>query len=270
MRVRVFQHMLRTRGWKYRAFLRYLRIFKYIAFAPVRGAFLESYYVLMRYLDDVVDGDVPLPEGYRDESDYILAKIAFSKNPIDPKDEADYLMLYCFQLAERFGENFDEETEDILNSLLFDARRKGRLIVFPKEELIHHFHKLDIKGTIRATLKIFKDDPEKFKILEPLGLACRYQYDLEDFEADIAAGYVNISKEECDALGISQEDLQNTSSPKIKKWFLQRAEQGLMLLEEHHHRLPEGNFSMLARATFPMVYEMPARKLFQKIKSDHS
>ena len=57
MRARVYQHMLATRGWKYRAFLRYLRFFKYAAFAPIRGKFLECYYVLMRFLDDIVDGD---------------------------------------------------------------------------------------------------------------------------------------------------------------------------------------------------------------------
>ena len=48
--------MLNTRGWKYRVFLRYLKLFKYLAFAPKRGEFLESYYTLMRYIDDVLDG----------------------------------------------------------------------------------------------------------------------------------------------------------------------------------------------------------------------
>ena len=268
MRSRVFRHMLKTRGWKYRAFLRYLHLFKYVAFAPTRGRFLESYYTLMRYLDDVVDGDAPLPEGYIDESDYLLEKIRFSKNPDYPKDEIDYMMLFCFKLAESFGEDFQAETKDILNSLLFDAKRRRKLIIFPKEELMHHFHMLDIRGTIRATLKVFKEDPDKYKILEPLGLACRYQFDLEDFETDIAAGYVNISKEECNHLGITQEDLHNVSSPKIKKWLYQRAEDGMALLAEHHRRLPEGNFSLLARATFPMVYEFPARKVFQKIISE--
>ena len=79
MRNRVFKHMLKTRGWKYRAFLRYLRFFKYAAFAPTRGEFLESYYVLMRFLDDIVDGDAPLPEGYLNESDYILGKLSSRK-----------------------------------------------------------------------------------------------------------------------------------------------------------------------------------------------
>ena len=268
MRSMVFKHMLKTRGWKYRAFLRYLRFFKYIAFAPTRGEFLESYYVLMRYIDDVVDGDVHLPEGFKDEVEYILEKIKFSENPDKPKDEVDFLMLHCFELGKQFGQDFKDETKDILNSLLFDAKRRGKMIIFSNQELVHHFHILDIRGTIKATLKVFKDDPKMYKILEPLGTACRYQFDLEDFEADIAAGYVNISKEECDIFGISEKDLYNVSSPKIKKWFRKHAEDGMALLDEHHRRLPEGDFSLLARATFPLVYEYPARKVFSKIISE--
>lgn len=268
MRSRVFQHMLKTRGRKYRAFLRYLRLFKYIAFAPTRGKFLESYYTLMRYLDDVVDGDAPLPKGYSDESDYLLEKIRFSENPDNPKDEVDYLILFCFELGAEFGGDFREETKDILNSLLFDAKRRGKLIIFMEKDLKNHFHMLDVRGTIRATLKVFNEDPEKCNFLEPLGIACRYQYDIEDFEADIAAGYVNISKEECDHFGITQDDLQNYSSPKIKKCLRRRAQSGMTLLEEHHRVLPKGNFSLLARATFPIVYESPARKIFNQTISE--
>lgn len=268
MRNRVFKHMLKTRGWKYRAFLRYLRLFKYAAFAPTRGKFLESYYVLMRFLDDIVDGDAPLPKGYLDESDYITEKINFSKNPINPNDEVDYMMLFCFELAERFGENFQAETEDILNSLLFDAKRRGKMIIFPKKELMHHFHLMDIRGTIRATLKIFKDAPDKYELLEPLGVACRYQYDIEDIEADLTAGYVNISQEDCLQFNISKEDLSDPSSLKIKKWLRQRAEDGMQLLDEHHNRLQQGDFSLLARMAFSIVYEFPAKKVFKKYISE--
>ena len=123
MRSRIFKHMLETRGWKYRAFLRYLRLFKYAAFSWNRGEFLESYYTLMRYLDDIVDGDAPVPEGYYDTTDYMLEKINFSKNPKNPQDEVDFLMLYCFELADLFNENFETETKDILESLMFDAKR---------------------------------------------------------------------------------------------------------------------------------------------------
>ncbi|MBT8393282.1 MAG: hypothetical protein KJN66_00390, partial [Bacteroidia bacterium] len=209
------------------------------------------------------------PEGYPNEIDYLLKKIEFSKKPIDPIDEVDYLMLHCFGVAKKFGEEFQAETEDILNSLLFDAKRRGKLIIFPKKELMHHFHLLDIRGTIKATLKVFKDDPEKYKILEPLGVACRYQYDIEDIETDLAAGYVNISQEECTQFNIVNEDLNNPSSTKIKRWIRQRAKDGIKLLEEHHRGLHEGNFSQLARWTFLVVYEIPARKVFRRVLSQN-
>lgn len=268
MRSKVFRQMLETRGWKYRAFLRYLRFFKYAAFAPLRGEFLESYYVLMRYLDDIVDGDLPLPAGYSDEKQYIAEKISFSDNPDNPRDDVESMMMYCFELAKKFGEDFQEETKDILKSLLFDANRRDKLIIFPQEELAWHFHLLDIRGTIRATLKIFKDNPEKYLILEPLGMASRYQYDLEDFEVDIAAGYVNISREDCERFGINAEDLHVSFSLKVKAWLRDHAEKGIALLEEHHRLLPTGNFSYFEQLVFRFVYENPARKVFLKTLSE--
>jgi len=261
--------MLKTRAWKYRAFLRYLRMFKYVSMSRIRGEFLESYYSLMRYLDDVVDGDAPIPEGYTDAVAYISEKIHFSDKPENPKDETDFMLLYCFDLGNRFGEDFRPETQDILNSLLFDAKRRGSFTIFPEKELKHHFHMMDVRGTIRATLKVFKEEPEKYMILEHLGIATRYQFDLEDFEEDIKAGYVNITEEECQIFEIGPEDLQDKGSPRIRKWFRHRAEQGLDLLAEHHRRLPEGNFSLLSKATFPLVYEFPARKLFRKVISEN-
>lgn len=262
MRTIVFQHMLSTRGWKYRTFLRYLRLFKYLAFAPVRGEFLESYYTLMRYLDDIVDGDLPLPENYKTAANYISAKIEFSRHLLNPEDEADHLLVYCFDLAKKFGENFQNETKDILESLLFDANRRSTFAVFSEEELNHHFHLLDIRGTIKATLKIFKDDPEKYHLLEPLGTACRFEYDIEDIDTDLAAGYVNISAEDCDRFNILPEDFKNSSSLKIQKWLCHHARQGLDLLELHFKNLAYGNFTMFERLAFRLVYEKPARYCF--------
>jgi len=222
----------------------------------------------MRYLDDIVDGDVPLNEGYSNESEYLSEKIEFSNNPVNPRDEVDSLMMYCFQLGEKFGEDFHTETKDILNSLLFDARRRGKGTIFPKEELINHFHLLDIKGTIRATLKIFKDDPDKVKFLEPLGIACRHQYDIEDFEEDIKAGYVNISREEFQRFGINPEDLHISSSANIRSWLRYHAGEGMTLLSEYNRLMPEGKFSLLEKAVFKVMYESPARKVFLKLLSE--
>lgn len=268
LRSNVFRQMLETRAWKYRIFLRHLHLFRYLAFAPTRGEFLESYYALMRYFDDIVDGDIPLPKTYTNVIEYLIEKIEFSKNPDEPKDDADCLMMYCFELAKKFGENFHSETKDILESLLFDARRRGKGVIFQKEELAHHFHLLDIRGTVKATLKIFKDDPDKYKILESLGTASRHQFDIEDFESDISAGYINISLEDCENFGIKKEDLCNKSSSKIKSWLRHHADHGIELLKEHHRKMPEGEFSFLEKVVFKFVYEIPAKKVFRKILSE--
>ena len=269
MRARIFQHMLQTRGWKYKAFLRYLRIFKYASFSPTRGALLESYYTLMRYLDDIADGDISLKDPQMGRPEYIEEKIRFCEDPTNPVDEVDYLMQYCLTLAQKMGQDFREETSDILHSLLFDARRNGKWTFFPQSELKEHFHTLDIRGTIRATLKIFREDPDKYIWLEALGTATRYHYDLQDFEEDIKAGYVNIPEEDCNRFGISRESLHDIRAPGIQKWFRHHAEEGMLLLEKHRQELRKGNFSLLARATFPLVYEGPARNYFRKILHDH-
>jgi hypothetical protein len=222
----------------------------------------------MRYIDDVVDGDVPLPENYLNVTEYITDKIGFSMNPVNPKDQIDYLMKYCFELAEKFGADFHEETKDILTSLLFDAKRRGKLMIFSKEELNYHFHLLDIRGTIRATLKVFNDNPNKYKILEPLGIACRLQYDIEDFEADITAGYINISKEDCERFGIKKEDFTLMSSSGLKLWLKHHAKEGMDLISEHHKIMPQGKFSILEKLVFRFVYENPAKKVFLKVLSE--
>lgn len=265
MRQRVFHHLLETRGWKYRAFLRYLRLFKYFSFSPARGTFLASYYTLMRYLDDIVDGDAPLPQPFTHPVEYLKEKIRFAEHPIEPKDEADFLLLYCDQLGRKFGEDFRQETDDILHSLLFDARRRGQWIIYPARELEAHFHTLDIRGTIRATLKLFREDPDKYPLLEALGTATRYHYDLQDFEDDIRAGFVNIAAEDCARFGITPELLHQKDSTPVRQWFRHHAQEGMQLLEQHRRNLPKGNFSWLARATFPLVYEGPARNFFRKV-----
>lgn len=195
MRGEVFGKTLETRNNKFREFLRYLRLYKFVAFSPIRGEFLESYYTLMRYLDDVVDGDSILPSGYKDESEYISNKIEFVRNPTIPKDEIDKLILYCFDLSKDIGKDFQSESNDILNSLKFDDDRRSKNIVFEKKVLDEHFYLMDIRGTVRATLKIFNEDPDKYVILKPLGLACRFQSNIEDYEEDLKAGYINIQKQ---------------------------------------------------------------------------
>ncbi|TLX73284.1 hypothetical protein E9993_15965 [Labilibacter sediminis] len=132
---------------------------------------------------------------------------------------------------------------------------------------MHHFHLLDVRGTIRATLKLFKESPDKYELLSPLGIATRIHYDLQDYESDLKAGYINISQEDCTQFGIDSGNIRNTSHPSVQKWFQHQANKGMKLLDEHHRNLSLADFSLLTRTTLPLVYELPAKKFFNKVLS---
>lgn len=261
----IYSHMLQTRGAKYRWFLRHLKLFRWITPQPARAEFLETYYTLMRYIDDIVDGDAPLPKGYESEEQYLLDKIEFARNPILPADDVDALMKYCFELGASFGESFVAETEDILGSLLFDCRRMGEMLIFPECELMAHYHRLDISGTVRATLKLFNEDPDKYLLLEPLGMASRFYYDIRDFREDIEKGLVNITAEDMAALGISKAALSDANSMEIRRWFRTQAIRGMAMLEQHEWNVQQSGFRRWTHWTFPVVYGWPARKFFKKV-----
>ncbi|MEE9525426.1 MAG: hypothetical protein V3V78_02350 [Candidatus Woesearchaeota archaeon] len=167
-----------------------------------RGDFLDAYYLFHRCLDDPIDGDAKLPRGHQSLEAFIDQKIRFSKSLKNPLDELDHLLLYCYQLAEEFGEDFKEETTDILESMAFDVtrrdyfRKREGMMITPREELGSQFDLLDVRGTTKGTLKIFGEDPEKYTYLQPLAVAERIHYNLRDFAEDIHAGYVNIPEED--------------------------------------------------------------------------
>lgn len=265
MQKEVFDHMLETRGEKYKWFLRGLKTFKYLSMSLTKGSFLESYYTYMRYIDDVVDGDAPIPKGYENAVQYVEDKINFLKIKQNPIDSADYLFLKCIELGYKFGQDFTSESEDILNSMLFDANRYGQNIIFSKNELERHFHLLDIRGTIKATLKVFGEDPNKYNALEPLGVATRIFYNLRDYKEDINAGLINIPQEEVQRLGINPKDLENILSPGVNQWFIEESQKGMKLLQEHEKNLKKTPFKLLSKATLPIVYAKPAEKYFAQV-----
>ena len=265
MRDKIFNHMLETRESKYKWFLRALRSFKYLSLSPTRGNLLESYYILMRYIDDIVDGDVPLPERYDSKEKFVEGKIEFSKNPSNPSDASDLLMVYCFDIADKLNFSINEETEDILTSMLFDAKRHGKKIIFSENELKDHFYLLDVKGTIKCAIKVFKEDYKKYEAIEPLGIASRIFYNLRDYEEDYNAGLINISLEDVQRFGIKEQDLENKVSGPVKAWFKDQARQGLEQIEEYLRRTFREKFSPLVKLTLPLVYEKPARRYFENI-----
>jgi len=261
----IYEHIFSTRRDKYKWFFRALRIFRYMPGNKDRGEFLETFYLLMRYIDDIVDGSHPRNLPIELRPSYVEGRIKFAADSKAPVDDADFLMLHCFDLAEQLGLDFTQETLDILASLHFDALRIGKLRIYRASELSKNFYMLDISGTTGLALKLFREDPRKRSWLEELAIASRIYYNLRDFEEDIQSGFINIPYEDINVHGITKEDLERVQSPRIKEWFRAQSNLGIELLSKYREIRASEQFKLLTKLTLMFVYYRPARRYFERV-----
>lgn len=151
---------------------------------------------------------------------------------------------------------------------LFDARRRGTGAIFPREQLDQAYDACDITGTIRGSLMIFGDDPQKAELLMPLGKAVRKFYSLRDYESDIAAGFVNIPRETVEVQAITRGDLPNRFSPSVRAWFHEEALSGIQLLDEHSRVMKREKFAWRGRLALPIAYIKPTREYLEAVLAD--
>ncbi|MBI2337623.1 hypothetical protein HYU95_00410 [Candidatus Daviesbacteria bacterium] len=232
-----------------------------------RGKMIEADYLVMRELDDMADGDTPVPKDYNSASQYIEEKISFLRNPNTPRDNADKLLLYCEQLSQQEGLSLTQEREFILRSMLFDAQRFGTYQIFPAAILDEHFYRCDIEGTGKGALKIFGEDPAKYRLVEPLGVVSRIHDNLLDYERDVKAGYINIPEEDINRSGMTLVDIKDVNSPKVGAWFAKELTRARGLLEQDRVLFPQGRFSLLGRIFVELYIRRPAVHYFNNFPS---
>ncbi len=247
--------------------IRMLEIAPIFLCSPTRGRLLQAVNTGERLLDDIADRDRQPPPGYSPVT-YLEEKQNFIRNPINPTDKLDYLFVYCYQLARRARLEIKPELDAFFEYFLFDAKRYGTGQVFPRVELDQAYDACDITGTIRGSLMVFGDDPKKAPLLTPLGRATRKFYSLRDYEADIAAGFVNIPQEAVEAYGITRDDMPNRFSTSVRAWFREEASAGLELLGEHSQIMRRERFNWRGRLVLPIAYVNPARTYFEEVLAD--
>lgn len=229
-----------------------------------RGRLLLAVNAAERILDDIADRDRQPPPGISPVS-YLEQKRTFIRNPENPQDELDYLFVYCYQLANTAGLQIHRELDAFFDYFLFDAKRYGTGEIFTRGELDQAYNACDITGTIRGSLMVFGDDPEKAELLMPLGRAVRKYYTLRDYDTDIAAGFVNIPRESVEEHGITRDDLPNRFSPPVRAWFYEEASSGLQLLDAHSRIMKREKFAWRGRLALPLAYVRPTRVYLEAV-----
>lgn len=299
---KVFSHMRETRPGKYDGIFAGLKAFRYLMLLQTkgdvpeafrRGNFLVSYYVLNRFIDDIVDKDAPPPLSARSRQEYVEHRLAFASNPVSPTDTADFLIMYCYQQAARLGFSISEETNSILLSMLFDARRieaaerNGAGLIFPEQELHANFYLCDIEGTGKGLLKLLGDSPERMSLVMPIGTADRIKLTLKDLVADVKVGLINIPQEDMERYGISTADLGSMASSTrplpldsetlpaaldalpqgVRAWVRDKAVKGLELIAQTKEIVRTHKFNLSERLILRFVYGGPSERYFTRLSS---
>lgn len=244
--------------------IRMLEATPYFVGNMTRGRLLQAVNVGMRILDDIADGDRPAPPGISPVT-YLESKQAFIRDPQTPEDDVDHLFTYCYQLADKAGLKITRELDAFFDYFLFDAKRRGTGAVFPRAELDQAYDACDITGTIRGSLMVFGDDPNRAELLVPLGKATRTYYTLRDYESDIKAGFVNVAAESIVAHGISPKDLLDRFSPPVQAWFQEEARTGLGLLNQHSQMMGREKFGWKGRLALNFAYAKPAKSYLEGV-----
>lgn len=276
----VYGHMLATRRDKYEGWIqgikryrRYAQIgeyavplgLSYFKDATTRIELIEALYIALRLVDDIVDGDAPLPTGWISATVYVEHLISFVRDPRHPSDRIEHLLAYGFQLGRALQMDLGRCMIDILGSLRFDATRRGtpKLYIPSKKELDRYFYRLDIRGTIGGCLIITRELRVTYRDLAPLGRATRIYYDIRDLAEDINAGLCNISREDVRCFGI--RDVRDLTSPRLLDWRLARAEDGLLLLREWQKKKTGLRLHSFTRLALYRGYEVPAERYLEQV-----
>ncbi len=218
--------MTQERPDKYFWFVLGMRLFALLT-PEKRGKALPVIYGPLRTIDNIIDGTSPLPEESDSPEGFAQKYLYLMRNHLDPLVDLDEQHLSDLEIAlirgirygEQLGCDFKAETKTVLESMLFDAKRRGKYEIHPEAELDHHYFLLDIFGVGRAFLKLtgeFVEDKHEEKVLgikvdalTPLGRAVRLYYDLRDLDEDTEVSkYFNFSLEDCIRYNITTKDIR--------------------------------------------------------------
>ncbi len=276
------QNLSNRPGKNYSGVLWGVKIYEKVFEGRERKNLFRYSYGFFRNLDDMADGDIEPPAGFTSSS-YIEDILKFIRDPSSdpaPTDSFKLSYLAMTELAGKDGLTIQHESVQLLESLLFDAKRaeafkqSGKLQTKTKEELEDYFFKRDIEGTVRLQLKIYGDDPEHAIWLRAAADAIRITYDIRDFSDDISKGLVNIPREDLEEIGLTEAELMdfahgNFSSEALSKlyaWFLKEAKRGLAPLAEFDQFYNNHKSEMkLASRLHKKQFEGPTRKFLEKV-----
>lgn len=242
---------------------------------PKGATIIKSAYLWFRHVDDVADGDKPLPARYLSKEDFLQSKYQILNNLIYPDgtdlygEREDLLALDYFQKARRMGITLGAESLAILETIMFDEERARLRRVPTRNELNDYFEKLDF-ACIGGALKTAQE-PHGAKALNSLSWAVRTMFNLRDLPKDLRDGIINIPQEDLDEYGIdltlctgqTLEELLRQEN--LARWYREQLRAGKDYLVHGREEVKSLKLKLKTRAACKFLFINPSESNFTRI-----
>jgi len=193
-----------------------LRFAKYLACTALflgafgRGAFVVlMLFTWFRRVDDVIDGDEPLPEGwsekrYREQKDKLFSSLERGGIGRELLNE-DCLLVDAIALTSSLHTSVSEEVTDIWKVIQWECARRELRRLASRSELVRETARLD-RAILRVCVKMLRGDVDKFDGIARAftGVFTRADW-LDDILMDLHEQIVNIPAEAISVYGIDME-----------------------------------------------------------------
>lgn len=238
---------------------------------PEHADLIRSGNFYWRWVDDVADGDRPLPEKYRKRDEFlqhrkaIVKQLFFQPEGTVYGEREDILLAHYYFQARRLGIDLAQESVSILDSIIWDEERARNRKLLTQKELNDGINKVDF-ACIDGGFKV-ADEPYHSQDLHALSWAVRTMFNLRDFPRDFAKGLINISREDIERYNVNLAQLEERESvPQLvvyepmRRWYKDQVAAGRRFLDEALNTLSELHLKWITRFVLNVNFVDPTRR----------
>lgn len=258
--IRIEKICLQVFGQLLHRHLRYLLVvipmYARSVYGPVRCHVLRAAYCFSRYLDDVLDGDIPMERPQQEYVRQLMRQIEKGSSP--NHDPMATLGEYVYDHVDHFAQNGllpSHELDILIRAMLFDRERADRHLLLSRKELDQH-HLSTFMSALHVTLDLTGAHYEPNEI-KPMARAQGSLYTLRDLEKDLDSFINNVPKTILFKTKLPESEYWNfkhlENSQVFQNWMRDEYSRGLVQLTRTR-RMLENNPDFRFRATIRPLY----------------
>ncbi len=190
-----------------RAEFKYLPILTVVDWLPN----IRTCYHFGRMLDDMADGDLPLPVGFSDFNglaQHLKEKVFEGGLDTGSGGAVEFLMIRSMEKLIEVGGQTEEvgvTTIDFIEGMRLENERRENHVVLSEEKLYEQFH-MSFDPSIDVVL-IALGSPLRSREIPELTMAQAFSYSANDWRQDIKVGICNFPLEVLKKAGVSFEEI---------------------------------------------------------------